>query len=145
MEKNIYFLKYKDFLEASFSKTNWGLRPGSGKILENIIKAFFLENVRIFLIIELQSSIYKNINNFFQGGFLFCFFRFGLKGSEYKYKKHFRFQKYKEFLFRSFYFFNLSIFSRGSISWNIRNFLGVDFFLFFRTWAEKCEALFWEN
>ena len=36
-------------------------------------------------------------------------------------------------------------FFRVSVSWNIRNFFSGWIFLFFRTWAEKCRDLFWEN
>ena len=38
-------------------------------ISENIRKAFFRENIRIFLILEQESSISGNIRNFFCGEF----------------------------------------------------------------------------
>ena len=59
-------LKYKQF----FRGFRW----------PNIKKAFFGENLRNFLILELESSISRNIRNFF-GGCFFIFSSLGLKSA----------------------------------------------------------------
>ena len=48
-------------------------------ISRNIRKAFFWDNIRNFLILELKSSISWNIRNFFRGVFFLFFFELGLK------------------------------------------------------------------
>ena len=48
-------------------------------ISRNIRKAFFWDNIRNFLILELKSSISWNIRNFFRGVFFLSFFELGLK------------------------------------------------------------------
>ena len=40
-------------------------------------KAFFLENIRILLILKLESPIYGNIRKIFRDGFFFCFSSLG--------------------------------------------------------------------
>ena len=67
---------------------NW--KTLQGFISRNIRKAFFWENIRNFLILELESSISWNIRNFFPGGFL-CFFGLRLRKLHFlKCKKLFR-------------------------------------------------------
>ena len=48
-------------------------------ISRNIRKAFFWDNIRNFLILELKSSISWNVRNFFRGVFFLFFFELGLK------------------------------------------------------------------
>ena len=48
-------------------------------ISRNIRKAFFWDNIRNFLILELKSSISWNIRNFFRGVFFLFFFELGMK------------------------------------------------------------------
>ena len=48
-------------------------------ISRNIRKAFFWDNIRNFLSLELKSSISWNIRNFFRGVFFLFFFELGLK------------------------------------------------------------------
>ena len=71
------FLKYKKFSrDGFFIFRSWAEKcmvpfPKIKKsfFLENIRKAFFWENKRIFLTLGLESSISSNIRNFFRGGF----------------------------------------------------------------------------
>ena len=54
-----------------FLSLGWKMQ---GFTWENIGKAFFWENIRIFLILVLESSISGNIRNFFGGEFFLFYF-----------------------------------------------------------------------
>ena len=67
------FLKYKEFfLDCFFFNFFWPW-PGKCSASRMYKKDFFWENIRFFLILELESCISRNIRNFF-GGRFFKFF-----------------------------------------------------------------------
>ena len=68
----------KKFLSSSESFLGFpDLKEGT--VSWNTRKAFFWENIRKFLILELESSISWNIRIFFLGWIFFCFFELSLK------------------------------------------------------------------
>ena len=79
--RGFHFPKHKStFLSRKYKKFFWCFRflkfkilgwKVRGSISGNIRKAFFWENIRIFLKLDLGSPISGNIRNFFQVGFLF--------------------------------------------------------------------------
>ena len=119
-KKSFILRKYKKFCGVSvswsirnfdeadffhFSSLSWKVQSSiSGKLRkaffweniskaffwENIGKVFFWENISIFLTLELESSISRNIRIFFGVGFFKFFFGLGLRSAG------FHFQKYKE-------------------------------------------------
>ena len=92
-----YFPKYKTFFQSGFLKiflsskllleiqeVSWNIRNFFGvSVSPNIRKAFFSENIKNFLILELESFISRNVRkykNFFQSWFS-LFFELGLESS----------------------------------------------------------------
>ena len=89
-----------------------------GLISGNIRKAFFSENIRNFLILELESSISGNIRDFLGDNFFLFFLGLGWEV-----------RGYISGSIRNF----LMVESESSISRNIKNFFRGELFCFF--WA----------
>ena len=75
--RGFYFLKYKKFfLGWIFLNFLW---PWAGKCSASrkYKKDFFWENIRVFLILELEGCISRNVRNFFRGRFFKLFLGLG--------------------------------------------------------------------